>query len=78
MQRQGSTEAGIAMWKWDHIQERTVQGFNLTIDQKGMVSRGITTLVLTRGDVDNFSYVLRDIKWDVYFGMKRKFFRMKS
>nr|DAS32170.1 MAG TPA: hypothetical protein [Caudoviricetes sp.] len=43
-----------------------------------MVSRGITTLVLTRVDVDNFSYVLRDIKWDVYFGMKRKFFRMKS
>lgn len=78
MQRQESTEAGIAMWKWDHIQERTVQEFNLTIDQKGMVSRGITTLVLTRVDVDNFSYVLRDIKWDVYFGMKRKFFRMKS
>lgn len=54
MQRQGSTEAGIAMWKWDHTQERMVQEFNLTTDQKGMASRGITTLVLTRVDVDNF------------------------
>ena len=78
MQKQGGIGQDQVMWKWDHIQERTVQGFSLTTDQKEMASRGIITLVLIRGDVDTFSYVLRDIKWDVYFGMKRKFFRMKS
>ena len=53
MQKQGGIGQNQVMWKWNHIQERTVQGFSLTTDQKGMVSRGITTLVLTRVDVDS-------------------------
>lgn len=54
MQRQESTEAGIVMWKWEVTGQKKERLYSLTTDQKGMVSRGITTLVLTRVDVDNF------------------------
>ena len=78
MQRQESIGRDQVMWKWEVTGQKKGSLCSLTTDQKGMVSREIITLVSIKGDVDNFSYVLRDIKWDVYFGMKKKFFRMKS